>query len=169
MEWLKKLGAAIDYIEDNLDKEISYDEAARIACCSPYYFQRVFSYVSGVSLAEYIRRRKMTQAAFELQRTDSRVIDVALKYGYSSPTSFNRAFQYESAKEGYGRVSDEISERQKKRKVYMRFIGGMQRLDGFCKEFDEELWTSLLDHATVYTKDDICFTFKVGDEVKVTG
>ncbi len=93
MEWLKKLGAAIDYIEDNLDKEISYDEAARIACCSPYYFQRIFSYVSGVSLAEYIRRRKMTQAAFELQRTDSRVIDVALKYGYSSPTSFNRAFQ----------------------------------------------------------------------------
>lgn len=93
MEWLKRLGAAIDYIEDNLDKEISYDEAARTACCSPYYFQRIFSYVSGVSLAEYIRRRKMTQAAFELQRTDSRVIDVALKYGYSSPTSFNRAFQ----------------------------------------------------------------------------
>ena len=93
MEWLKKLGKAIDYIEDNLDKEISYDEAARIACCSPYYFQRVFSSVSGVSLAEYIRRRKMTQAAFELQRADSRVIDVALKYGYSSPTSFNRAFQ----------------------------------------------------------------------------
>ena len=93
MEWLKKLGAAIDYIEDNLDKEISYDEAARIACCSPYYFQRIFSYVSGVSLAEYIRRRKMTQAAFELQRTDEKVIDIALKYGYSSPTSFNRAFQ----------------------------------------------------------------------------
>lgn len=93
MEWLKKLGAAIDYIEDNLDKEISYDEAARIACCSSYYFQRIFSYVSGVSLSEYIRRRKMTQAAFELQRTNSKVIDVALKYGYSSPTSFNRAFQ----------------------------------------------------------------------------
>ena len=55
MEWLKNLGAAIDYIEDNLDKEISYDEAARIACCSPYYFQRIFSYVSGVSFAEYIK------------------------------------------------------------------------------------------------------------------
>lgn len=93
MEWLKKLGAAIDYIEENLDKEISYDEAARIACCSTYYFQRIFSYVSGVSLSEYIRRRKMTQAAFELQRTDNKVIDVAYKYGYSSPTSFNRAFQ----------------------------------------------------------------------------
>lgn len=87
MEWLKRLGAAIDYIEENLDKEISYDEAAHIACCSTYYFQRIFSYVSGVSLSEYIRRRKMTQAAFELQRTDNKVIDVAHKYGYSSPTS----------------------------------------------------------------------------------
>ena len=77
--------------------------------------------------------------------------------------------RYEFAKEGYGRASDEISERQRKRKVYMRFIGGLQRLDGFCKGFDEELWTALLDHATVYTKDDIRFTFKVGDEVKVTG
>ncbi len=93
MEWLKKLGAAIDYIEENLDKEISYDEAARIACCSTYYFQRIFSYVAGVSLSEYIRRRKMTQAAFDLQRTENKIIDVAYKYGYSSPTSFNRAFK----------------------------------------------------------------------------
>lgn len=93
MEWLNKLNSAIDYIEKNLDKEISIDTAAQIACCSTYYFQRMFSYVAGVSLAEYIRRRKMSQAAFELQRTNKKVLDIALKYGYSSPTSFNRAFQ----------------------------------------------------------------------------
>ena len=93
MEWLKNLSNAIEYIEDNLDKEISYQEAARIACCSTYYFQRLFSYVAGISLSEYIRRRRMSQAAFELQRSDKKVLDVALKYGYTSPTSFNRAFQ----------------------------------------------------------------------------
>lgn len=93
MEWLKKLSNAIDYIECNLDSEISYEEAAKIACCSTYYFQRMFSYVAGISLSDYIRRRRMTQAAFELQSTDAKVLDVALKYGYSSPTSFNRAFQ----------------------------------------------------------------------------
>lgn len=93
MEWLKKLSDAIEYIEKNLDNEISLDEAARIACCSPFYFKRMFSYVAGISLSEYIRRRRMTQAAFELQRTSQKVIDIALKYGYSSPTSFNRAFQ----------------------------------------------------------------------------
>lgn len=93
MEWLNKLGNAIDYLENHLDKEISIDTAAQIACCSTYYFQRMFTYVAGVSLSEYIRRRKMSQAAFELQRTEKRVLDIALKYGYSSPTSFNRAFQ----------------------------------------------------------------------------
>lgn len=51
----------------------------------------------------------------------------------------------------------------------MQFIGGLQRLDGFCKDFDEELWVALLDHATVYAKDDIRFTFKAGNEVKVSG
>lgn len=74
MEWLKRLGAAIDYIEENLDKEISYDEAAHIACCSTYYFQRIFSYVSGVSLSEYIRRRKMTQAAFSYKEQIIRLL-----------------------------------------------------------------------------------------------
>ncbi|MEM1486190.1 AraC family transcriptional regulator [Oscillospiraceae bacterium PP1C4] len=93
MKWLKKLSDAIDYIEDHLDKDISYDEAAKIACCSIYYFQRMFSYVAGISLSEYIRRRRMTQAAFVLQSTDVKVLDVALRYGYNSPTSFNRAFQ----------------------------------------------------------------------------
>ena len=93
MEWLKKLNNAIEYIENNLDKEISYEEAARIACCSSYYFQRMFTYITGISLSEYIRRRRMSQAAFELQRTDKKVLDIALKYGYTSPTSFNRAFQ----------------------------------------------------------------------------
>jgi AraC family transcriptional regulator len=93
MEWLRKLSNAVDYIESNLEGVISYEEAAQIACCSTYYFQRIFSYVAGIPLSEYIRRRKMTQAAFELQSTDAKVLDVAMKYGYTSPTAFNWAFQ----------------------------------------------------------------------------
>ncbi len=93
MEWLTQLSQSIDYIENNLDGDISYDEAAKIACCSTYYFQRMFTYVAGIPLSDYIRRRRMTKAAFELQTREARVIDIGLKYGYVSPTSFNRAFQ----------------------------------------------------------------------------
>jgi AraC family transcriptional regulator len=93
MEWLTKLSKAIEYIDSNLTGEISYDEAAKIACCSTYYFQRMFSYVAGIPLSQYIRRRKMTQAAFDIQSSNTKIADIGLKYGYESPTAFNRAFQ----------------------------------------------------------------------------
>ncbi len=93
MDWLERLNQAINYMEDNLSEEISYDHAAQIACCSTFHFQRMFSYIAGIPLGEYIRRRRMTEAAFDLQTNGLKVIDAALKYGYESPTSFNRAFQ----------------------------------------------------------------------------
>ncbi|MFD3158767.1 effector binding domain-containing protein (plasmid) [Haloimpatiens sp. FM7330] len=93
MEWLMQLSKSIEYIENNLTSEISYDEAAKIACCSTYYFQRMFSYVAGIPLSEYIRRRRMTQAAFEIQSCNTKIGDIAFKYGYTSPTAFNRAFK----------------------------------------------------------------------------
>ena len=93
MDWLKPLNEALAYIEENLDGEVDPERAARIACCSAYHFQRVFSYMAGVPLWEYIRRRRMTCAAFDLQANGDKVLDVALRYGYDSPTAFNRAFK----------------------------------------------------------------------------
>lgn len=93
MDWLGQLNDALRYIEDHLEGEIDLTQTAKIACCSAFHFQRMFSYMAGVPLAEYIRRRRMTKAAFDLQNTEDKVIDIALKYGYDSPTAFNRAFQ----------------------------------------------------------------------------
>jgi AraC family transcriptional regulator len=80
------------YIEQRLKSEIS-DEAAKIACCSTNYFQRMFSYVVGFSISKYIRQRCMTKAAFHLQNGQEKVQDIGAKYGYVSPASFHRAFQ----------------------------------------------------------------------------
>lgn len=93
MDWIVRLNSAIHYIEEHLTEEIDYDELARVACCSVYHFQRMFTYMAGVPLSEYIRRRRMSLAAVELQSGDEKIIDIALKYGYTSPTAFNRAFQ----------------------------------------------------------------------------
>lgn len=92
MKWLVQLNEVLDYLEENLIGEVDYDQAAALAGCSTFHFQRIFSYMAGVPLAEYLRRRRMTGAAFDLQN-GAKVLDVALKYGYESPTSFNRAFQ----------------------------------------------------------------------------
>lgn len=93
MEWIERLNNAVTYIEDNIKGNIDIDEASKIACCSTYHFQRMFAYIADVPLSEYVRRRRMSLAAVDLQNGDEKVIDVALKYGYDSPTAFTRAFK----------------------------------------------------------------------------
>ncbi|KAA0763231.1 MULTISPECIES: AraC family transcriptional regulator [Bacillus] len=93
MDSLKNMNAAMQYIENNLTDEIDFKEVAKIAYCSEYHFKRMFSFLAGVSLSEYIRCRRLTLAAFELKDSNAKVIDVAIKYGYNSPDSFTRAFQ----------------------------------------------------------------------------
>ena len=93
MEFLKRMTEVIEYIEDNITEEIDFNDVSKIACCGIYQFGRIFSYVVGVSFAEYIRSRRLSLAALELQSSDIKVIDTALKYGYNSPDSFARAFR----------------------------------------------------------------------------
>ena len=93
MEWIERLNNAVTYIEDNIKGNIDIDEASKIACCSTYHFQRMFAYIAEVPLSEYIRPRRMSLAAVDLKDSSEKVIDVALKYGYDSPTAFTRAFK----------------------------------------------------------------------------
>ena len=92
MEWVDGLNASIGYIENHLTEEIAFAALAKLACCSTFHYQRMFAYMAGVPLSEYIRRRRMSLAAADLQAGE-KVMDVALRYGYQSPTAFNRAFQ----------------------------------------------------------------------------
>lgn len=93
MDSLKNMNNAMHYIEGNLTNEIDFKEVARLALCSEYHFKRMFSFLAGISLSDYIRCRRLTLAAFELKNSNVKVIDVAIKYGYNSPDSFARAFQ----------------------------------------------------------------------------
>ncbi len=92
MEWVTGIQRAIDYVEAHLTEEIDYEAVAKEACSSVFHFQRVFGIMCGFSLGDYIRMRRLSQAAAELLQTGSRVIDVALKYGYETPEGFTRAF-----------------------------------------------------------------------------
>ena len=93
MAWYERMNMAIDYIEENLCNDINFEMISKITCQSPVSFQRTFSIVTDISVFEYIRRRKLTLAAFDLQNSNVKVIDVALKYGYESPEAFTRAFK----------------------------------------------------------------------------
>lgn len=93
MNILEKLNGPLEYIEGNLANNIDFKEVSRLASCSQSYFKRVFPILTGITITEYIRRRRLTLAAFELNKSSTKIIDIANKYGYNSPDSFTRAFQ----------------------------------------------------------------------------
>ena len=93
MNILDRMNAVIDYVESNLAEKLDLKHLASIACCSIHTFQRLFCYITDISIVEYIRLRRLTAAALELQQSDIKIIDLAMKYGYQSPVSFARAFQ----------------------------------------------------------------------------
>lgn len=83
---------AVQYIEENLTEELNIDDISEKAYVSSFHFQRLFSALCGFTVGEYIRGRRLSAAAQELSRSDAKVIDIALKYGYESHDIFTRAF-----------------------------------------------------------------------------
>lgn len=93
MEVIRGLTRAIEYIEANLDSVLEIDDIARVALVSRYHFQRMFHALTGFTVTEYIRNRRLSLAGEELSYKDVKVIEVAMKYGYESPDAFTKAFQ----------------------------------------------------------------------------
>ena len=92
MNIYKSLNELTEYIELHLEDEIDYSILAKILAVNVYTMQRLFSLITGVSIAEYIRKRRLSNAGFDLYNGNIKVIDVAIKYGYDNATSFSRAF-----------------------------------------------------------------------------
>ncbi|MBO1001242.1 AraC family transcriptional regulator [Pseudogracilibacillus auburnensis] len=93
MEGLQRMLHAIEFVEKNLDNDLFIEDIARSACMSKFHFQRMFHMLTSYTVSEYIRNRRITVAAQELVYSNSKVIDVAMKYGYESPEAFTKAFR----------------------------------------------------------------------------
>ncbi len=93
MEWTEALKTSISYMEEHLLEDIHAEDVARQVNMSEYYFQKGFAVVTGYTIGDYIRDRRLYLAAMELLTRDQKVIDVAYKYGYETPESFSKAFK----------------------------------------------------------------------------
>jgi len=129
MDRLSRLNDVVHYIEGNLKGEVALEELARIAGCSVYEFSRMFAFIADMPVSEYIRRRRLSQAVFDLQNGRDKIIDIALDYGYESPTAFTRAF-----KELHGTAPSTVRKSGVPLKIYppIRFsltIKGMEELN----------------------------------------
>lgn len=92
---MDKLNKVINYIERNLDGQISFQHLARLAGVSQDTLPRIFIFLTRISIYDYIRKRRLSKSYEDLRNTKLRVIDVALKYGYNSTATFSRAFKKE--------------------------------------------------------------------------
>ena len=92
MEWVTCLRSAIEYMEEHLLDDIGAEKTAEQVHISPIYLQKGFQIMTGYSMGEYLRNRRLYKAAVELTQGDEKIIDIALKYGYETPESFTKAF-----------------------------------------------------------------------------
>ena len=93
MDWLTRMNTVLDYIENNLDDKISENKIAELSASPKGMFQRIFAALTDMSLSEYVRKRRLTRAAYDIQNTNEKLINIAVKYGYSSADSFGLAFK----------------------------------------------------------------------------
>lgn len=156
-DWIYRLNESINYIEKNLKGKIDINEAAKIACCSVFQYERMFSYIAGVTLSEYIRRRRMSCAAFELLNSSIKILDLSMKYGYESPTSFSRAFlkihnisPSNARKEGadlkaYSKLTFNFSIKGEEEMEYKILEKEEFRIAGFRKSFGKEMESNFMN------------------------
>lgn len=93
MNLIKPFNDTIDYIERVLNDEIDEKQVAYLSGYSFAMFSRLFSILTDMTLSEYIRNRRLSEAAILLRETDKKIIDIAMNYGYESPDSFTTAFK----------------------------------------------------------------------------
>jgi len=92
VDWIQSLSKAIHYIENNLTNDISVDDVSNNVYASSFNFQRVFNLVTGMTIGDYIRNRRLSLAGQELLHTKNKIIDVAMRYQYDTQESFSKAF-----------------------------------------------------------------------------
>lgn len=91
MYHINMIQKSLDYIEDNLKSELSIAELADLAGYSLYHYERIFKRLVGISIARYIKRRRLLHAAFDIA-SGSKIIDAAYRYGFDTNAGFYKAF-----------------------------------------------------------------------------
>lgn len=166
--YYNSLNKVIDEIENNLTNKIDYKKLAKIVGTSDYTLQRIFCFLTGITLTEYIRKRRLSKAFEELKGNEVKIIDLAIKYQYDSSISFSRAF-----KNMFGMTPTECKNGQVEYKQFP--IIKFKNNDNVCNELNYEI--KEIESIKLYclrtqakTQDDLLFNIrKLYNEIKNNG
>ena len=110
-----ELNNIVEYIENHLEEKIDYKEISKMIGVNEYTFQKIFSVICNISITEYIRNRRLSNAGQELYLKNEKVIDMAIRYQYENATSFSRAFE-----KFHGIKPSEVRKKPYKLKIYTK-------------------------------------------------
>lgn len=116
MDYRKQIEKAIEYIEENLQGDIRLEDCARVSGYSTYHFLRVFRDAVGLTPADYVRKRRISEISKEIMRSSQHIAPIAFQYGFNSKENFVRAFKAE-----HHILPTEYKEAQNSLKLYERF------------------------------------------------
>lgn len=134
MSEIEQIQDAVNYIEQNITEELKCPEIAKQACMSMFHFQRLFSILCGYTVGEYIRNRRLSLAAVEIQTSEKSIIDIALHYGYDTPEGFARAFhRYFGITPSAARDRNCVLPSFEKLSVQKTLMGGMVEMDDMTR------------------------------------
>ena len=149
MNWIKTINDAIGYMEDHLTDQITLEDIAGNVNLSVFHFHRAFTMLTEMSPTDYLRKRRLSQAAAELVNGDDKVIDIALKYGYETPESFTKSFTR------YHGVSPMQAKKGSPIKFMSRYTVRIALEGGQIMEYSIEKWEAmdLLVHEKSFNAD----------------
>lgn len=133
MNWIENIISAIEYIEKHLKNDIKIEDVCNHVYTSSYYFQKGFNILTTYSISEYIRNRRLYEAAIDLVNSDELIIDIAYKYGYDTPESFTKAYT------GFHGVTPSHTRKTKQHQVFLPLkikieISGGKQMDNLIIE-----------------------------------
>ncbi|WP_339272642.1 helix-turn-helix domain-containing protein [Paenibacillus sp. FSL K6-1330] len=128
MDNFKAFEGVVEYLENIIPSsdEVDYSVISKIACCPSPLFQRIFVYITGITIAEYLRRRRLTLAGYDIKNSSDKIIDIAMKYGFNSHASFTRAFNqhHKVSPSGMRKVGVKLIEYPRASFTNIRIVGG---------------------------------------------
>ena len=146
MYWLQSVNNAIHFIELNITNKIGIEDISREVCSSSAHFQRIFHLVTGITLGEYIRNRRLSLAGKDLRLGNGKVTEIAMRYQYDTPESFSKAFS-----RFHGIKPSEVQTNGSRLKFYSPLIINISVKGGFDMSFkliDEFCWNNIDDKMT---------------------
>ena len=118
-EYTRRIDRVIDHLRANLDRQVKLKELAKVACFSEFHFHRIFGAVAGETLNQFTNRLRLEKAARLLRFSQQRLTDIALECGFSSSSTFSRAFRsgYDTSPSQF-RKTGEIKKRKIRKAIY---------------------------------------------------